>query len=130
MTSNVKPTPGPWYVPSHAPWSVWMDGDRGQIASCRWTEADGKLGPNCIKHYDQSQANARLIAEAGTVYHETGLSPRQLAKQRAELLAALETMKNDHANYVYQMGDGRVRRALEDVYRIAHAAIAKAKGGA
>jgi hypothetical protein len=31
-----------------------------------------------------SAANADLIAEAGTVLHETGLTPRQLAEQRAE----------------------------------------------
>lgn len=32
------------------------------------------------------RANAQLFAEAGTVAHETGLSPRQLAQQREELL--------------------------------------------
>ena len=33
-------------------------------------------------------SRARRIAEAGTVATETGLTPRQLADQRAELLAA------------------------------------------
>lgn len=36
-----------------------------------------------------ARANARLIAEAGTVATETGLTPRQLAEQRKELLEAL-----------------------------------------
>ena len=34
-------------------------------------------------------ANARLIAETGDVLHETGMTPRQLANQRGELLASL-----------------------------------------
>ena len=33
-----------------------------------------------------------LVIEAGTVYHETGLTPRQLAEQRDELLASLKCM--------------------------------------
>lgn len=42
--------------------------------------------------------NANLIAEAGTVYHETGLTPRQLAEQRDELLEALKLCKFDSLN--------------------------------
>lgn len=38
----------------------------------------------------REEGNATLIAEAGNVHHETGLTPRQLAEQRAELLEALE----------------------------------------
>lgn len=38
-------------------------------------------------HEEEEQANARLIAEAFNVAHETGLTPRQLADQRAELLS-------------------------------------------
>lgn len=41
---------------------------------------------------DTAEANARLIAEAGTVAHETGLTPRQLAEQRKELLEAATTL--------------------------------------
>lgn len=36
------------------------------------------------------RANANLIAEAGTVHNETGLSPRELLGQRDALLAACE----------------------------------------
>jgi hypothetical protein len=47
-------------------------------------------------------ANAKLIAEAGTIASETGLSPRELAEQREELLGALREIANydgygDHA---------------------------------
>lgn len=36
----------------------------------------------------ENEANAALIGEAGTVLAETGLSPRELADQRNELLAS------------------------------------------
>jgi hypothetical protein len=40
-----------------------------------------------------------LLAEAGSVLGETGLTPRQLADQRAELLEVLKAM---HANFKSQ----------------------------
>ncbi len=41
---------------------------------------------------EEAMSNARLIAEAGTVYNETGFTPKQLAESKAELLAASEAM--------------------------------------
>ncbi len=39
---------------------------------------------------EQAQANAKLIAEAGTVFNETGYTPRQLVDRIDELEAALD----------------------------------------
>lgn len=39
---------------------------------------------------EESEANARLIAEAGTVANETGKTPRQLANEHAQMLEALQ----------------------------------------
>ena len=44
--------------------------------------------------HDYAKATASLAIEAGTVLHETGLTPRQLADQRAALLEALEALKS------------------------------------
>jgi hypothetical protein len=41
---------------------------------------------------NELQARGDLIAEAGTVLHETGRTPRQLVEERAELLKALESI--------------------------------------
>lgn len=41
----------------------------------------------------------------------------------ARMAAALITIRNDHANFAYQMGDGRARRALADIYEIAGKAL-------
>lgn len=39
-----------------------------------------------------TKGNAALIAEAGTVHHETGLTPHQLVEQRDALAEALQKM--------------------------------------
>jgi hypothetical protein len=69
-----------------------------------------------------AEANANLIAEAFNVATETGLTPRQLADQRAELLDALRALiaRKDSVD-PEGLFDG-----LEDIN--ARAAIAKATG--
>lgn len=90
MTGGGKVTAGPWFVDldeDGAAW-FWRRGEMGE----RVLLLDGRTRrdrtPSWV-HCD-NPADARLIAEAGTVYHETGLTPRQLAEQRGELVAALE----------------------------------------
>lgn len=41
---------------------------------------------------EEGEANAHLIAEAGTIAHETGLTPRQLAERCRELLTTLKVL--------------------------------------
>ena len=41
-----------------------------------------------IPDYEEAKANADLIAEAGTVYHETGLTPREILAQRDQIMSA------------------------------------------
>jgi hypothetical protein len=77
MTDTAKPTSGPW-------------------------DADNIL--NRVRGYDRykndvcgavyNPADRELIAEAGTVYHETGLTPRQLLEQRDELVEFITQLKN------------------------------------
>lgn len=45
-------------------------------------------------HGNEQQANANLIAEAGTVANECGLTPRQLLEQRNELVDVLDKLAN------------------------------------
>ena len=70
-------TPGAWYVEPSNP--LIVSNDDYQIARLIVKPVQG-----------EAEENASLIAEAGTVANETGLTPRQLADQRAELLAALQ----------------------------------------
>lgn len=41
-----------------------------------------------------NEANAQLIAEAGTVTHETGFTPRQFADQNKKLREALQNIRS------------------------------------
>lgn len=80
---EMKPTPGPWEAKPTGPWDGW-DG---------WSVEDADGSVVCDAHGSQfdgrREANARLIAEAGTVFHNTGLSPVQLVEMVKELKAAL-----------------------------------------
>lgn len=86
MSEASKPTPGPWTVSGlGGPWESTL-----RIRAPSWgLVAQIGVDPG-MPHWDlQQRANAALIAEAGTVHHETGLTPRQLVEQRDALAAAL-----------------------------------------
>lgn len=86
MSEASKPTPGPWTVSGlGGPWESTL-----RIRAPSWGLV-AQIGVNPgMPHWDLPQrANAALIAEAGTVHHETGLTPRQLVGQRDALAAAL-----------------------------------------
>ena len=75
-----------------------------------------------------SKANAELAAEAFNVANETGLSPRQLADQNAELLAVLQDYDNWFAGFDPENQASRFE-GRKIVIR-ARAVIAKATGAA
>lgn len=80
-----KHTPGPWRV-EEVYYETHLDivdkcGHRVAVATMTYPMDAARV-----------TANAALIAEAGTVATETGLTPRQLAEQRAELLEALRSL--------------------------------------
>lgn len=74
--TDLRITPGPWtisgsiYDPNLVHAAIWADGE-----SQYPTVASVMTGPHAA-------ANAEFIAEAGTVAHETGLTPRELLDQR------------------------------------------------
>lgn len=102
MSDASKPTPGPWI---HGNWLKAVEGGIDEAGWCEvWMiEADGvkSLPFVACKHQDM-QANAALIAEAGTVHHETGLTPRHLVEQRD----ALAKVVADVVAYFDAPGDG------------------------
>jgi hypothetical protein len=92
---------------------------------------------------NEQHANARLIAEAGTVATETGKTPRQLADDRADLLQVLymqvdtiHEAASAKARWLIQR-DTPVNEVIPYLsthdeiawYQIMRAAIAKAEGG-
>ncbi len=87
MSESIKPTPGPCWV-----WIVEDDDDTSYMTVFERLDTQGRHEgvPICRL---QSEHAAGLIAEAGTLFHETGLSPRQLAERNAELLEALRALR-------------------------------------
>ena len=65
-----------------------FSGDGEVIATLSWYPKPTNYG--WIGTY--REANARLIAEAGTVHYETGLTPRQLVEQARKLEEALRNL--------------------------------------
>lgn len=114
---EMKPTPGPWITHREGFSTIYIQASIGggwvqEIAACGPTN-DGSA---------QQEANARLIAEAGTVFHNTGLSPVQLVEQRDELLAALKACAAVCA------GKTMSKRGLVSALEQARAALAKCEG--
>jgi hypothetical protein len=118
--SDLKPTPGPWEASctnehGYQEWSIRVPGEAPvisyEIAKITSYRPDGT-----------DESDARLIAEAGTVFHETGLTPRQLVDLNAELLEALRKI----AAIKNQMYGGDWEE-IEEAREIANSAIAKAE---
>lgn len=72
---------------------------------CRATE---------LKRARQNEANATFIAESFTVAHETGLTPRQLAEQRDELLTALRAAERKLIAARSALSDANISLPLTD----------------
>ena len=127
MSDASKPTPGPWI---HGNWLKAVEGGIDEAGWCEvWMiEADGvrSLPFVACKHQDM-QANAALIAEAGTVHHETGLTPCQLVEQRDALAGAIEALLTDVKHDDDGSGYADAVIFSPDVVR-ARAALALVKG--
>ena len=110
--SEMKPTPGPWSVDDAQP------GDAFRYV----IHGDGDSFGGICRISTNSNANAeddaRLIAEAGTVFHNTGLSPVQLVEQRDCLASLLRE--------IYDMArQGALPNSGDEWFDLTSAALAK-----
>lgn len=94
-TAKQKPSPGPWLVGcGYGNHGVRIVGGDGSYAVCNvaHVEKDIKDKEGRVigtERIERAWSDVSIIMQAGTVYHETGLTPRQLVEQRNELLSAL-----------------------------------------
>ena len=86
MTDTAKPIIGPWKIDPTDPTCVISGSLQSGVGDIVCLSPSEGGFEESAKHWE---ANASLIIEAGTVYHETGLTPRQLVEQRDLLLAKL-----------------------------------------
>lgn len=115
---EMKPTPGPWTV-------------AGENAAEPDVMSGEYFVATCLGFADQDQAlvNARLIAEAGTVFHNTGLSPVQLVEQRDELMAACRKMVEwEKCEKDYSIGFTERINLCAEAFEMMRAALAKCEG--
>ena len=84
--NTAKPTAGPWARNKYG--TICSDAAGHNSILC----AD--IAIPCGSHDLRSEAvaNSELLLQAGNVYHETGLTPRQLAEQRDVLLESLKNL--------------------------------------
>jgi len=120
-----KPTAGKWKVVQCKHWGLGVEAPAGDGTVYRIA---GDIGGQTRKDesgnwsdHSEAETNASLIAEAGNVYHETGLTPRQLAEQRGKLLSQLRIMCGKFEGC---MGDWE-NPEFHDEYNAALAIIAK-----
>lgn len=121
MSNGFEGTKGPWEFHALAHSAV-IGADRVLVANCGG-HADNRRDEDEL--IAEQNANARLIIEAGNVANETGLTPRQLAEQRAELLSACERLLSDFKGVIAR----RVVRSADETIAEAEAAVARATGG-
>lgn len=148
VPADSKPTPGPWTASPTEPKGDWVVHAAGIPQQLAYLPASRLVNWPL-------EANAALIAEAGTVHHETGMTPQQLRaawdearsmllgaecaeqslakeneqlrEQRDELLAALQFV--DLRLSQVQPGHGTRANDLVDHLRPPiRAAIAKVEG--
>lgn len=118
--ANFKPTTGPWTTEkTYSECTITNLDDTIHIASA-WQDKGEKEG----------QSNAALIAEAGTVYHETGKTPARLAEENRELLEALSAYLAAHDVAAER---GILSKCIDDGFSMklminARDAVSKAKG--
>jgi len=112
-----KHTPGPW----RAEGGMILAGD--PVETNRGLRSKAVCQMHGTVMADECRSNALLIAEAGTVATETGLTPSQLAEQRAELLEAIQWYIESHEETPH----GRTRCNCGNCDRF-RAAIAKVEG--
>lgn len=121
------------------PWAVFVGNANGRglvRVEADLTSDDAGEHICSFPRGSKGEAHAALVAEAGTVAHETGLTPRQLAKQRDELLEALRGTEEAIDGWRQRLSASDLRLLSEDergILEISHsairAAIAKATDG-
>lgn len=131
MNEAIKPTQGPWIVDDAQPGDAFryvMHGDDDSFGYICRISTNGNAN---------AESDARLIAEAGTVFHNTGLSPVQLVERVNELEEALrkyEDVREDMftfflSNGIFnQWGKRYDCSALNNAHLQASAALAKCEG--
>lgn len=127
MSEASKPTPGPWLRDRESGFDCDVRAANGRKIASVNVQSMAKTKQQFDGRKAENEANACLIAEAGTVHHETGLTPRQLVEQRDALAEALGLL-------LHEVDDSAIAGAKDYGWPVAtakaRAALALVKGSA
>lgn len=89
--SEAKPTPGEWRAKQ-------LGGYENPGWVILWSDKGGTHMRRLDYQGNFTESDARLIADAGTVFHTTGLTPSQLVEQRGQLVERVKELEEtlDH----------------------------------
>lgn len=106
---KLKITKGKWRVSTFSKYNIETEDGRSVASSGTYsTNTDNG------EHIIENEANAQLIAEAGTVTNQCGLTPKELLEQRDKLREALFYLYHSCPNN----GDWVDTRHLRDAWDI------------
>lgn len=122
---EMKPTPGKWSVKQ-------LGGYENPGWGILWPDKGGAHMRRIDYQGNFTESDARLIAEAGTVFHNTGLSPVQLVEMVKELANVLSDARNElthliHTHNEQNSSDGSWKYDWQTVCEM-DAALAKCEG--
>ena len=104
-------TEGEWIVYGVNPLNEWFQGD----INCNNADLSIVFGDT----KKEAEANAKLIADAGTTANKCGLLPSELLDQRDELLEALQKMCEYHEKMAtWDKGDNGYYSAKKLIQKI------------
>lgn len=101
--SEFKGTKGPWRAyrdDYHEVWSV----EAGDTIADLWRMDEETHSRDPLQE-EEAEANAQLIAEAGTVLHETGLRPRELVERVGQMMALLKRVHFASSKLSWERGE-------------------------
>lgn len=134
MSEAINDRPGAWlsegnwvYTLQHAGWRRGEEQFENRLVA--------QVHPGRSSSLSEATQIASIFAEAGTVHHETGLTPRQLVEQRDALATALAVCESALAWAIEQGGGPACEHEAgvcfcreNEAVNAAHAALALVKG--
>lgn len=113
----LKPSKGEWVVREDSRIGIWVEAPEERVYLDKTNEHSHARVILEDEEYDEKLDDARLTADAGTVFNKVKLTPSQLLEQRDKLYDALLEASSIFANYP------EVAKELVGTFQVVHETI-------